>query len=213
MKFTCTGTDYRISEDGVIHQVNPQPYTYDKAYYTNYDTEAYSRQSDLLQAIRLSFASCVHGRPIRSLVDSGFGNGAFMKFTRETVESVTGLDVTDAMVPHGCFRTERLFTVDVATYFDVIEHIHDLHFIQTIPAETVIISLPYCHYHTKGIEWFDSWKHRKKNEHVHHVDLNSLTRLMFENGWKRIAWGNMEDRVRKPVDDLQNILTAGFKRL
>lgn len=213
MKFKVGEYEYHISEDGVIHQTDPKPYIYDKNYSATYDTEPYRRASDLLQALRLSFANTCHGRPIRSLIDIGFGNGAFIKFAKETVESVTGMDVTGVLVPDGCFKTERLFPVDCVTFFDVLEHIHDPFFVRHIPAETVIISLPYCHFHSKGLAWFDSWHHKKPNEHVHHYDLNSLTRFMYESGWQRVAWSSDEDRIRKPRDDRQNILTAGFKRI
>jgi hypothetical protein len=212
MKFEIEETEYCIAADGAIHQLNPKPFIYDKDYAAIYDSENYRRESDHLQRIRLSFAAACHGRPIRSLIDSGFGNGAFLNYAKTMVESTTGLDVTDVMVPDGCFKTDRLFPVDVCTYFDVIEHIHDLHFVRYIPAETVIISLPYCHYHNAGKDWFASWHHRKKDEHVHHWDLNSLTRFMFDNDWMRVAWTNVEDSVRKPRDWRQNILTAGFKR-
>lgn len=211
MKFEIKGVEYRITDDGVIHQLRPQPFIYDAEYSAIYDTESYRRQSDILQSARLAFANACHGRPIKSLIDSGFGNGAFLSFAKQSVESATGLDVTDVMVPDGCFKTDRLFPVDCCTYFDVIEHIHDLHFVRYIPAETIVISLPYCHYHAAGAEWFETWHHRKVNEHVHHFDLNALTRFMYDNDWKRVAWGS-EDIVRKPRDARQNILLAGFKR-
>lgn len=212
MTFECSDAKYEISKDGVIHQLQPKPFVYDESYAAIYDSEKYRRESDYLQRLRLSFVSACHGRPVKSLLDSGFGNGAFIDYAKTMIESVSGMDVTDVMVPDGCFKTERLFPVEVCTYFDVLEHIHDLHFVRYIPAETVIISLPYCHYHIAGQEWFESWHHRKANEHVHHFDLNSLTRFMYENDWVRVAWSNLEDSVRRPRDWRQNILTAGFKR-
>lgn len=212
MKFESDGYEYRITEDGVIHQVNPKPFVYDAEYSGIYDSESYRRESDLLQMVRLSFATACHGRPIKSLIDVGFGNGAFLNTAKRTIEATSGMDVTGVLVPEGCFQTESLFPVDCVTFFDVIEHIHDLSFIRYIPAETVIISLPYCHYHTAGKDWFDTWHHKKSNEHVHHVDLNSLTRMMYCYDWKRVAWSNLEDMVRRPRDHRQNILSAGFKR-
>lgn len=212
MKFECSDAQYEISADGVIHQLNPKPFIYDAAYAGIYDTDKYRRESDLLQRLRLGFATACHGRPIKSLIDSGFGNGAFLGYAKTMVEAASGLDVTDVMVPEGCFKTERLFPVDCCTYWDVLEHIHDLHFVRYIPAETIVISLPYCHYHKEGQEWFETWHHRKPGEHIHFFDLNSLTRFMHDNDWVRVAWTNIEDSVRKPRDWRQNILTAGFKR-
>jgi hypothetical protein len=214
MKFESDGYQYEVAANGVIHQRNPKPFVYDPEYSAIYDTEAYRRSSDMLQYSRLTFASACHGRPIRSLIDVGFGNGAFLNTAKQMVESATGMDVTGVLVPDGCFQTERFFPVDCVTFFDVLEHIHDLHFVRYIPAETVIITLPYCHFHSKdaGKEWFDTWHHKKPNEHVHFFDLTSLTRFMHENDWDFVATSNMEDFVRKPRDHRQNILAAGFKK-
>lgn len=212
MTFETGGYQYQVAKDGVIHQLRPQPFVYDADYSGIYDTEAYRRQSEILQAMRLQFATSCHGRPIRTLTDVGFGNGAFLNTAKQMVETATGMDVTGVLVPDGCFQTERLFPVDCVTFFDVLEHIHDLHFVRYIPAETIIISLPYCHYHAMGKEWFETWHHRKPNEHVHFFDLNSLTRFMHDNDWRLVAHNNLEDFVRKPREARQNILSAGFKR-
>ena len=43
MKFESDGYEYRITEDGVIHQVNPKPFVYDAEYSVIYDSESYRR--------------------------------------------------------------------------------------------------------------------------------------------------------------------------
>ena len=211
-RFFSHGYEYEIDQHGVINQINPQPYTYDESYTLTYDTESYKRQSDILQALRLGFVIASHGYHPQSILDYGYGNGAFMKFASQHTIKVYGYDVTGRQI-EGCEIVEKIKPVDVITFWDCLEHIHDLSFVKTLPCHTLVISLPYCHYFTAGKEWFDDqYKHRKPNEHVHHFDRNSLQRCMQHYGWTAIAVSTHEDIVRKSTHGLPNILTMAFKR-
>jgi 2-polyprenyl-3-methyl-5-hydroxy-6-metoxy-1,4-benzoquinol methylase len=212
-QFTSHGYHYRITTLGVIEQIDPEPYTYDEAYSAIYDTEAYSRQSDLLQALRLGFAVAALGRPPRMLLDVGYGNGAFMRMARQYVPVVNGMDITGVQVPEGCSRVTDYYYHDVVTFHDCLEHIHNLSFLGTLPAGVVVISLPYCHVDTQGVEWFSNgYKHRKPNEHVRHFNDKSLEALMAHYDWRMVAKGHHEDIVRKSTHGLPNILTMAFKK-
>lgn len=212
MIFQSKEHEYFIDSLGVIHQLNPQPYTYNSTYVATYDTEAYKRQSDILQALRLGFTIASHGTHPQSILDYGYGNGAFMKFARQHVHTVMGYDVTGIEV-EGCEIVDKLKPVDVITFWDALEHVADLSFVKMLPCHTVVISLPYCHFHTVGQEWFDNdYHHRKPNEHLHHFSRQSLKAFMASMGWRQIAVSTHEDIVRKGKDSLPNILSMAFKR-
>lgn len=210
MKFAIEETQYEITTDGVIHQLNPKPFVYDENYVSCYEKPKYKKQSELLQAMRYAFATAVHGRPIRSLIDYGYGQGDFMKFAKKQTSIVYGYDLTRINVD-GCETVNKLIPVEVIIFNDALEHVPDLSFVETLPCETVIISLPNCQYHVKGVEWFKSWFHLKKNEHLHFFDEEALIKFMASMGWQHKATSRTEDIVRKRGDDW-NILTAGFKR-
>lgn len=207
-KFQIDGVEYKTDRYGVIHQVNPEPYLYDGNYCATYDTPEYTRQNELLQGMRLAFATGVHGRPIQSILDIGFGNGAFMKFAKKQIPVVYGHDISGVAVPAGCdFVEDITMVVDCLCFHDCLEHYPSIGFIKDLRAETVIISLPFY----PGIERFPHWHHRKKDEHIHHFNLDSLRKWMWKMGWKLHACSKHEDIVRRSDADW-NILTAGFKR-
>lgn len=212
MKFKANGINYQVDMFGAVHQLDIEPYVYDAKYSSTYDTPEYKHQSEVLQALRISFAIASHGRPINSLLDIGYGNGAFMNFAKRTVKLVGGKDITGVSVPEGCFQTDKYEPVDVITFWDCLEHIPDLMFVRDLPAETIVISLPFCHLKDRGIEWFESeYHHLKKNEHLHHFDKDSLISFMDNMGWCLKSISNLEDIVRQR-DPEWNILTASFKR-
>ena len=74
-----------------------------------------------------------------------------------------------------------------------------------------MISVPECHYFSD--EWFVSWKHRRKDEHIWHFSSKSLIEFMNSQGFILINISNIEDNIRRPVDDIGNILTGVFKKI
>lgn len=212
MKFTARGRQYATDQFGVVNQLDHRPFIYDDKYCSTYDTEAYKRQSELLQALRLGFVTAAHGREVNTLLDCGYGNGAFMTFAKQHVPYVYGVDVTGINVPN-CYIMPEFVKADVTTFFDAFEHIPDLSFIKELHTETVVISLPWCHLLTEGVEWFETkYKHFKPDEHLHHFNEHSLAALMSHYGWQSIALSSHEDIVRKSAHGLKNILSMAFKR-
>lgn len=208
---TSDGIEYCIDEFGVIHQLNPQPFKYDASYVSTYDTEAYRRDNDRLQSMRYAFTVACHGHTPGKILDYGCGNLAFVNFARQASWAV-GYDITGM---EGTIN--QLQPASVYTFWDALEHVPDLdEVLRGIDCETVCISLPWCHYDRGGIEWFDTWKHRKPNEHLHHFNPDSLTQLMGAYGFKKVAVSWHEDIVRKGqqmngFERLMNILTMGFR--
>jgi len=212
MKFTAKGRHYEIDNLGVINQTDHHPYKYNDDYAAIYDRPEYTRQSEILQAMRLGFACAAHSKEIISLSDCGYGNGAFIKFAKQYIRYVYGFDVTGVPVD-GCYIVPELVKSDVLCFWDTLEHIPDLSFLKDLPHETICISLPYCHLITEGKEWFaNEYKHFKPDEHVHHFTPHSLANLMNFYGWKETARSGHEDIVRKSTHGLQNILSMAFKR-
>lgn len=212
MKFKANGITYQEDMFGVIHQVDKEDFVYDEKYNSTYDTPAYQDKSEVLQALRLSYACGAHGTTPKSLIDVGYGTGAFMRMAKKLIPVVGGKDISGVPVPEGCFKADEFLPVDVVTFFDSLEHMPDLMFVRDIPAQTIVISLPYCHIKDRGVDWFEKdYFHLKKNEHLHHFDEKSLENFMDNMGWYRTGVASLEDIVRKR-DHEWNILTCSFKR-
>lgn len=212
MKFTSHNRQYETDRFGVIVQTDHRPYVYDANYSATYDTEAYRRESEKLQALRLGFVLAAHGKRVKTLLDAGYGNGAFMLFAKQHIPYVYGSDVTGVMVD-GCYILPEFVKADVLTMWDVLEHFPDLSFVKDLPYETICLSLPYCHVMTEGVQWFDTcYKHRKPDEHIRHFNEFSLSAMMDSYGWETIAVSGHEDIVRRSEHGLQNILSMAFKK-
>lgn len=216
------GTQYEITAEGAIRQLNPQPFNYDASYCATYDTEAYRRGNETLQALRLGFINGAFGGGLESIADIGYGNGAFLKFAKKQVPWVTGYDVTgvqvDGIITHQIQdhykMCEQMMHHDVVTFFDCLEHIPDLGFLPALKCSMVVISLPNCHARAQGWEWFDNkYKHRKPNEHVWHFDPLSLTHTVKKYGYALKSISVFEDIVRKSEHGFNNILTAAFTKI
>lgn len=213
MIFTAKGRKYSVSNLGVIEQIDHHPFVYDKNYSAIYDEEKYKQESDKLQALRWGFVLGSHGTPVKSLLDMGYGNGAFLTFIAENAAHVhrMGYDVTGVPLDNSHIMPD-LKNADVYTMWDVLEHIPDCSFLRDLRCTTICLSLPFCHFHTEGLDWFENWHHRKPDEHIRHFNVWSLTAFMASFGWKAIAESDHENIVRKAASPLQNILSMAFKR-
>ncbi len=216
------GNRYDVDDTGAVHHVNPQRFVYDETYVSIYDTPAYQRGNDILQALRFGFCCGAHGEPIQSILDYGYGNGAFLRSLDSSRFERYGVDITgtklegvDTMVS---LEEMKGMPVDVMTFWDSIEHVQDWDFVRFLCAQTLVISLPFCHYDVTGLgqAWFDTkYPHRKPNEHLHHHNDVSLALTMHRLGWRRVGLSNHEDMVRKSryENHLPNILSMAFKRI
>lgn len=213
---TSDGCRYFVDKHGVGHQEDAKPFVYDEAYVSTYATPAYHEKSLALSCLRLGwvtglFQSAVTLFPGR-LLDVGYGDGSFMREAKKLMPVVHGKDVSPVPVPDRCLRVDDFSEMyDIVTFWDSLEHHADLSFVSSIDARMVAVSLPWCH--ELGTPWFDNWKHRKPNEHVHHFSHDALLRFMAASGWRRIlAVDNHEDIIRIPSDGKSNILSMAFMR-
>jgi hypothetical protein len=203
---------------GIIHQLDPAPFTYDEKYSAIYDREEYARESHVLMSMRLGFIVGAIKRTPASLLDYGYGNGAFLKMARRLVPMVTGYDITgvqlDGIKTIDGREGVKPVPADVYTLWDVIEHVPELELVYNLPCNYLVLSTPYCHQDSMGEEWFlNNYRHLKPNEHLHHFTPKSLERFMHFAGYKLLANGFYEDVVRKGPDvGLVNIFSQVYER-
>lgn len=210
-------TGYEI-QNGVIHQVEDfgERMVYDTHYIEKYRTLPVHEMSVLrwqLIGERLIYDDLE--TPLEPhVLDFGCGLGTFLQVACAGGAKVFGFDIVSdyPLAP----EIERVTTpfddyYHIVTFFDCLEHLLDpVHTLQRLRTDIIVISVPWCHAHTLGDSWFNAWKHRKPGEHLWHFDAASLCKLMALVGFKPIFIGNPEDRIRRPVEALPNILTGVF---
>lgn len=218
-------TKYVIDINGVIKQLYPEQFNYDKNYVAIYNEPERVRKSKALQALRFSFVLAMATKELRSLIDIGYGNGAFLQYANANSDiSLYGYDISGVKIPANVtagFDPEWFDNkYDVMTFWDCLEHFPDLSFLRDIQAEMIVVSLPWCKYgaallryqnEQAAVDCFADWFHRKPNEHLHHFDRDSLLNTFAMCGWECIGTSNMEDAIRKRYH--QNILTAAFVKM
>jgi hypothetical protein len=206
--------NYKILENGIITQINREPFNYGLDYSANYNKlgELGKRMAHL----RLGYLLGVLGYTPKTLLDVGYGNADFLSVASTFIEKCYGSDVTsDYPLPENVqyLSPEKIYDekFDVVCFFDVLEHFDDIYDIRKLQSDIVYVSLPNCNY--KSDEWFDSWKHRKPNEHLWFFNEDSLKTFFEEIGFKCIATSNVEDIIRKDINNTPNILTGVFTRI
>jgi hypothetical protein len=196
---------FQIEKTGEQMQYNSQ--------YMNY----YTKMDESMSALRTELLSKYVS--FESVCDFGYGDGKFLNYVRkykgDTVKCY-GHDISNFPLDDGIEFVADMkdADVDVVTFFDSIEHIHDANiheFLGSIKTKNVMISLPWMH-ERMGPEWFRTWKHRKENEHYHHFDAYGLIQLVHKAGFTPIHISNDEDKIRKSVSYLPNILTIIAKK-
>jgi hypothetical protein len=203
--------NYQKNQDGIIYQVERTPFDYTGSYNNYYKIiESYSWHTSYL---RLGYIIGSIGRIPYSVLDIGYGTGAFLKSCETEIPNRYGHDISGWNVPSGCEFVENITNqkYDVITFFDSLEHMEDIEFVQDLKCNYICISLPWCHYFDD--DWFENWKHRKPNEHLWHFDNKSLQKFMTRMGYETINICNLEDVTRKNNQSYQNILTGMFKKL
>jgi hypothetical protein len=161
--------------------------------------------------LRLGYLIGSLGHIPKSILDVGYGSGDFLKVCKEIIPNCYGHDITSILPPEGTILVNSIYEdyYEVISFFDVLEHFENIYDIKKLKCSYLLISLPWCHNHSD--EWFENWKHRRPNEHLHHFNEVSLTNFLNEIGYSRINFTNIEDTIRKNNQNEFNILTAVFK--
>ena len=203
--------NYAINEDGIIYQVERKPFDYTGAY-NNYYKEIQD-STRYTSYLRLGYIVGSIGYIPKSILDVGYGTGAFLQACETEVKERYGHDISGWEVPSGCTFVDNILEshYDVITFFDSLEHMHDIEFVKDLNCNYVCISVPDCHYFDD--EWFDSWKHKKPDEHLWHFNKNSLKSFMNRMGYSVVNMCNLEDITRINNQEYTNILTGIFKKV
>lgn len=202
--------NYNVDQYGVIHQIESNPFVYDSQYinvgYGNLKT-----LTDEMAHLRWGYICGVIGRTPTSILDVGYGTGDFLKVAKRCTDQCYGNDLFTDLLPEGCKFVSDITEshYDVITFFDSLEHHPDIDFVQNLKCNYAVVSLPWCHNYSD--EWFENWKHRKPDEHLHHFSHISLEKFMNSKGFKMVSYGNIEDTIRKDPNNKPNILTAVFR--
>lgn len=185
---------------------------YDKNYVkVRYDT--YGEKGAQMAFLRLGYLTASINKIPDSILDVGYGNGDFLKACMSIVKNCYGNDISGYPIPNGAIFEKDIFSkhFEAITFYDVLEHFEEISFLKKLKTNYLVISVPHCHYISD--DWFRNWKHRRENEHFYHFNEESLSKTLFENGFELINFSNIEDCIRKPTDELPNILTGTFKKI
>lgn len=193
---------YTKLNNGVIFQSDLKcTMNYDK----NYIVRSY-REEDMLNIAYLRFGF-IQGLGISggSILDVGYGFGHFLKLCNTFKFDCYGLEVNNIDISDFANPGNLNDYYDTITFFDSLEHFKSIDFVKNLNCKNLVISLPWCHYHSD--EWFRSWKHRKYGEHLWHFSEESLSKFLQENGFEILHVSNFEDVLRTPATNDKNILT------
>ena len=187
-----------------------------QSYNVEYVSERYNTYGEKglqMAYLRLGYLLGSIDEEIKSVLDVGYGNGDFLKVCSDIIQNCYGNDISNYPLPDKCVFVENIFEneYDVTCFFDSLEHFEEIDFVSKLKSKYVYISLPWCH--NKSDEWFSNWKHRREDEHLWHFNDESLVNFMLEMGYEKIRISNVEDAIRKPINEDKNILTGLFKKI
>jgi len=207
--------NYYTDEMGVVHQLNKLPFVYDEQYVK----DRYVKYGDLCKTlgdIRLAFLlGSIKYTPF-SILDIGYGNGAFLDVCLKYGSSTYGYDVSEFEInkEHKILKFEEIFNFnfDTVCMFDSMEHMtYPEVILENIKCKYIYVSVPW-YKPELGDEWFTNWKHKRDNEHLHHYSLESLELFFNKYNYSLISSSHIEDLVRYDINNNPNILTAVFKK-
>ena len=198
--------NYEKDSNGVVKQINCSPFSYDYSYADNYNTLP---TNDIMSHLRLGYVVGSLGKMPESILDVGYGNGAFLNLAKNST-TCYGHDISQYPIPEGVSFVENILEnyYEVISFFDVLEHFSNPYFLKDLNCKYIVCSLPHGHYLSD--EWFRSWKHRKPNEHLWHFNEESLIKFFDVQGYSKINTSDFEDVVRKSKETYSNILSGVF---
>jgi len=205
--------NYEKLENGIIKQKKVNKIEYNFDYSNKY--KSYGEKANYLSYLRLGVLLGAINETPNSILDVGYGNGAFLNTAKTIINECSGFDISNYPLPDDIRKETDIYSkhFDVICFFDSLEHFDDINIINKLDCNYVFISVPWCHYFSD--EWFLNWYHRRPNEHLWHFNDKSLVKFFEENGFENIYLGNFEDAVRKnsTCNGNPNILSAVFKKI
>lgn len=205
--------NYRKDEFGIIHQIKTKSFIYDEKYVIEYNK--FKEKTKEMSYLRLGYLMGVIGKKPNTILDYGYGNGAFLEVCQSADIECYGTDISGYSIPKDCkfIEADKLqkYKFEVVCFFDSLEHLDDISFLKHLNTKFIYISLPWCHQAVFGDNWFKTWKHLKPNEHLHHFDEFGIKNYMNSMGYDCINIGNPEDCIRISAQH-QNILSGIFRK-
>jgi hypothetical protein len=206
-----TTQKYNIDSNGVLQQLEPEKMVYDKNYIlSRYTSYANTEMAKLRMDVVNKFVS--GGK----FLEIGYGTGDVLREAYNRGYDVYGNDVHNSLLPSEAKWVNDIedsgYEWDVVTAYDVIEHLPDLSVLKKIKTEFFVITVPYCPYLDDPTK-FETWKHRRPNEHIYHFNDQSLIHTMLDFGYKCVYKSYIEDSIRVDPNLKPNILTCVFQKL
>ena len=205
--------NYQQLPNGLIKQIEKESFNYGFEYSNNYNKlgELGKRMAHL----RMGYLIGVLGHVPKTLLDVGYGNADFLSVASTFIDKCYGSDVSEEYkLPDNVnfINAKNIYDThfEVVCFFDVLEHFDDIYDIQKLDTDYIYVSLPNCEY--KSDEWFINWKHRKPNEHLWFFNEHTLKIFFEEIGYERVATSNIEDIIRKDINNNPNIISGVFKK-
>ncbi len=205
--------NYHVDELGIIHQTSWLPKVYDNEYLSYY--EGLQDRTIKLGYQRLGWILGLIGHLPDSTLEIGYGTGTFLEAaTIAGIPHCSGYDIAKYPLPSNCVFIEwedALFASwEVTALFDVLEHIPDLNFLGTLNTTYIALAVPYCHWHYLGDEWFQNWRMRLPDEHLHHFNPDSLIALLAHHGYECKNLNTFEDGLRLREGEQGPNIICGF---
>lgn len=213
------GISYAADRFGIIHQLNPDEFIYDREYVASrYDTYP-PEQLASMAYLRLGLLAGVVGDDYSAsprLLDWGYGNGAFLRAAMNLPGwSAHGHEINGYGVPAGCHEESSPYrtTWDVVTMFDVLEHLKNPLELTMLKTRWLLLTVPFCHARDRGLDWFSEWKHRRVHEHITNWDADAIESFLSFLGYDVFYLGSPEDTIRKPEGGWSNTLTVIARKI
>lgn len=198
--------DLNLSDDlNIAYQINPQPYSYSKEYWDNYNSLENTEISRKLNAFRCKFVE----KYADSVLDVGIGSGAFLK---NTCAKGYGFDINPFAVDYlkeknqffDPYETEN-YPFKAWTFWDCIEHMANpkLLLSKVKQDQFVFVSLPIFSDLTK----VKQSKHYKPNEHVIYFTARGLLNYFVDLNLKCLEISDAESVIGR-----ENILSFAFQK-
>jgi len=201
--------NYEMDKFGIINQIAHDDSVVVEKDYGKYYNDL-GETANYLSYLRLGYV-LAHTEECHTLLDIGYGNGAFLNAANKAFTLTAGLDLTREYLPASSFAEDDIYApYDIITFFDSLEHFEEIDLVKDLNCKYIVISVPNCRFGTDDV-WFETWKHRKPNEHLHHFNTESLTSFLVYNGYQVINTSSFEDTIRK--GDFNNILSVIAKKL
>ena len=200
---------YERDRFGVIKQLNPKDVDYSGLYQQRIKDRGHQNNLNM-SYLRYGYMVGALGFVPQSLLDVGYGDGAFLEFCSQKIKCF-GNEISGAPIPEGCEFVSDITkgSYQVITFFDSLEHFKSLDFIGDLNCSYIYLSVPCCRYDSD--EWFRDWKHRKPDEHIWHFNTDSIQNLFWYYKYDAINLSFIEDIIRKA--DVPNILSVVFSKL